>query len=139
MLTQLERNPSQRTVLYIEDNLPNLALVEELIERRSDLTLLSAVTGLLGIQLASDHLPDVILMDINLPDINGLDALKRLRENPATAGIPVMALSSDAYANQIRDGIAAGFFQYLTKPFEINAFMAALDACLIASSEIHQL
>ena len=132
MTTPQQPNQPQRTILYVEDNPANLALVEELIERRSDWTLLSATNGHLGISLACSHQPDLILMDIDLPDISGLEALRRLRENPATAAIPVMALSSNAYPRQIEKGIEAGFFKYLTKPFEIDAFMVALETCLNA-------
>jgi CheY-like chemotaxis protein len=122
--------PRQRTVLYAEDNPANMALVEQLIARRSDLKLLTAVNGQIGMQMARDYLPDVIVLDINLPDINGFDALKILRADPATAHIPVMALSSDAYRRQIEKGIEAGFFWYMTKPFKVDEFMRALDATL---------
>ena len=132
-----QSDPSvQRTILYIEDNAANLALVEQLIARRSDWKLLSAVNAKLGLQLACCELPDVILMDINLPGLSGLDALRCLRDAPATCNIPVMALSSDAYPCHIEKGIAAGFSQYLTKPFEINEFMAAIDTCLAAPLDV---
>ena len=95
---------SQRTLLYVEDNPANLALVEQLIARRSDLKLLTAIDGHLGIQLARAYQPDVILMDINLPGISGFGALKILREDPATAHIPVMALSANAVPRDIEKG-----------------------------------
>ncbi len=123
------------TMLYIEDNTANLALVAQLIGRRSDIRLLSASTGRDGIALAQSELPQVILMDINLPDINGLTALKLLREYPTTRHIPVVALSSDAYPRQIASGIAAGFFRYLTKPFRIDELMSALDAGFALSEQ----
>mgnify|MGYP000175355609 CR=1 FL=1 len=120
----------KRTLLYIEDNPANLALVAQLILRRSDLHLLTAIDGHLGIQLALTHLPDVILVDINLPGISGFEALEMLRENPATAHIPVMALSANAIPRDIQKGLAAGFFRYLTKPIKVNEFMEALDFSL---------
>jgi hypothetical protein len=78
-----------RTVLYVEDNMANLQLVEQLIARRPDLLLLSAKTGKLGIELARAHQPDVILMDINLPGISGIQALEIIHADPVTAHIPV--------------------------------------------------
>lgn len=117
-------------VLYIEDNAANRLLVERLCDRRPDLTLLSASAGYPGIDLARIHLPEIILMDINLPDINGAAILKILRDDPATAHIAVIALSSDAYPRSIEKGLAAGFFRYITKPFTINEFMARLDETL---------
>ncbi len=121
---------SPRTILYVEDNLANLALVEQLITRRSDLKMLTATNGKLGVELARTHLPDVILMDINLPGISGIKALELLREDPATAHIPVMALSANAESREIEKGLSAGFFRYLTKPIKFDEFMAALDLAL---------
>jgi PAS domain S-box-containing protein len=118
------------TLLYVEDNPANLALVEQLISRRGDLKLLTAIDGDLGIELARTYLPDVILMDINLPGISGYGALKRLREDPATAHIPVLALSANAVPRDIEKGLEAGFFRYLTKPIRVNEFMDALDLAL---------
>ncbi len=119
-----------RTLLYVEDNAANLTLVEQLIARRSDLRLLTAVNGTLGVELARDSRPDVILMDINLPGISGIEALKVLREDPATAHIPIVALSANAMPRDIKKGLEAGFFQYLTKPIKVNEFMGALDGAL---------
>jgi PAS domain S-box-containing protein len=121
---------AQPTLLYVEDNPANLALVEELIARRGDLKLLTAIDGHLGIELARAYLPDVILMDINLPGISGYGALKRLRDDPATARIPVLALSANAVPRDIEKGLEAGFFRYLTKPIRVREFMDALDVAL---------
>ena len=121
----------RRTLLYVEDNPANLALVEQLIARRRDLKLLTAIDGYLGIELARAYQPDVILMDINLPGISGFGALKRLREDPATAHIPVIALSANAVPRDIEKGMEAGFFRYLTKPIKVAEFMAALDVALL--------
>jgi PAS domain S-box-containing protein len=119
-----------RTLLYVEDNPANLTLVERLIARRSDIRLLTAVNGTLGIEIARASQPEVILMDINLPGISGIEALKILREDPATAHIPVVALSANAMQRDIKKGMEAGFFYYLTKPIKINEFMDALDKAL---------
>lgn len=135
MIISAEPCSPMDSVLYIEDNASNVALVEHLITRRGDLKFLSASTGARGIEMACEHLPAAILMDINLPDVNGYDVLKRLQAIPATAKIPVMALSADAYFRQIQQGIAAGFCQYLTKPFKIAELMDALDMCLTIGAE----
>jgi PAS domain S-box-containing protein len=120
----------QSTLLYIEDNPANMKLVERLIARRSDLRLLTAVNGASGIELARAFQPDVILMDINLPGISGIDALKILREDAATAHILVIALSANAMLRDIELGLEVGFFRYLTKPIIVNEFMDTLDVAL---------
>jgi len=119
-----------RTLLYVEDNPANLKLVEQLIMRRPDLCLLTAVNGTIGIDLARNKQPDVILMDINLPGISGIQALKILREDPLTAHIPVLAISANAMQDDIRRGLEAGFFRYLTKPIMVDEFMMALNIAL---------
>jgi CheY-like chemotaxis protein len=124
-----QNEPNQnflRILLYIEDNLMNALLVEQLISEHCNLKLLMAINGYQGIQIACSHQPDLILMDIKLPDIDGLEAMKILKENPETAHIPVIALSSNAYPKQIEEGLKAGFFRYLTKPFKINELMNAI-------------
>ncbi|CAN5483950.1 hypothetical protein BH11PSE11_BH11PSE11_29610 [soil metagenome] len=131
----------QHTLLYVEDNPANLALVEQLIARRGDLKLLAATDANRGIQLARTFLPKVILMDINLPGMSGFGALKILREGPTTAHIPVIALSANAIPRDIEKGLDAGFFRYLTKPIKVEEFMGTLDVvmrhvdeCTLASS-----
>jgi CheY-like chemotaxis protein len=119
-----------RTLLYVEDNPANLALVEQLIARRADMRLLTAVNGTLGVEVARASQPDVILMDINLPGINGIEALTILREDPATAHIPIVALSANAMPRDIKKGLEAGFFHYLTKPIKVNEFMDTIDVAL---------
>ena len=119
-----------RTLLYVEDNPANLMLVEDLIARRTDIHLLSARDGDSGIEIARTRLPDVILMDINLPGISGIKALRILAADPATAHIPVVAVSANAIPRDIGKGLEAGFFRYLTKPIKINEFMDTLDLAL---------
>ncbi len=119
-----------QTLLYVEDNPANLMLVEDLIARRPDIRLLTARDGHRGVELARSALPDVILMDINLPGINGIRALKILSEDELTAHIPVIALSANAIPTDIKKGLDAGFFRYLTKPIKVNEFMETLDGAL---------
>jgi CheY-like chemotaxis protein/anti-sigma regulatory factor (Ser/Thr protein kinase) len=124
-----------RALLYIEDNPANLQLVERLIGRRHDIRLLTAMDGNLGVELARACLPDVILMDINLPGISGIEALRILRDDPATAHIPVLALSANAMPRDIQKGLDAGFFRYLTKPIKVSEFMSTLNAALAFAEE----
>ena len=119
-----------RTLLYVEDNPANLMLIEDLIARRPDIRLLSARDGIRGVEIARASLPDVILMDINLPGISGIKALRILAEDPSTAHIPVIALSANAIPRDIEKGLEAGFFRYLTKPIKVNEFMGTLDMAL---------
>jgi len=123
-------NAPLRTLLYVEDNPANLKLVEQLIARRPELRLLTAINGNLGIELAREKQPEVILMDINLPGISGIQALKMLRDDPATAHIPVLAISANAMQDDIKRGLEAGFIRYLTKPIKVDEFMDALNFAL---------
>jgi len=126
-LPDLQGISTGHTVLYIEDNEANLALMEQLIECRPGLQLLSAADAALGMAMAQRHLPDLILMDINLPDIDGIQALKILQDDVATRHITVIAISANAMPRDIEKGLAAGFFDYLTKPINVPKFLAALD------------
>ena len=126
----VQHGSTLRTLLYVEDNQANMQLVEQLIELRADLRLVGATDGPQGLAMAHKHLPEVILMDINLPGISGIQVLKNLREDPATAHIPVIALSANAMPCDIKKGLAAGFFRYLTKPIKVNEFMNTLDVAL---------
>jgi PAS domain S-box-containing protein len=124
------RDGETYSLLYVEDNPANLMLVEDLIARRPDIHLLTARDGLQGIDLARSALPDVILMDINLPGISGIEALTRLSLDPVTAHIPVIALSANAMPRDIERGLSAGFYRYLTKPIKVEEFMDTLDLAL---------
>ncbi|MDO9177215.1 MAG: PAS domain S-box protein [Agitococcus sp.] len=130
VLVKITQGAPLRTLLYVEDNPANLTLVEQLIARRPEMRLLTAVNGNIGIELARSHQPEVILMDINLPGISGIQALKILREDPAMAHIPVLAISANAMPEDVKKGMAAGFFRYLTKPINVNEFMTTIDAAL---------
>jgi PAS domain S-box-containing protein len=120
----------QRTLLYVEDNPANMKLVERLMAQRPDLHLLSATNGTLGVEAARASKPEVILMDINLPGISGIEAMKILRQDPSTAHIPIVALSANAMPRDIEKGLEAGFFRYLTKPIRVTEFMDTLNEAL---------
>ncbi|WP_400244544.1 ATP-binding protein [Niallia sp. JL1B1071] len=121
-------------VLYIEDNPANLQLVEKIIiSRFENIELLSAPTGELGIDLASAHIPDLILLDIHLPGINGFEAFSRLRELKDTMHIPVIAISANAMIRDVEKGLAVGFEAYLTKPINVNEFIKQVQKTLDVS------
>ena len=118
---------AQRTVLYVEDNPANLRLVAHLLARRPSVKLLSAHTGDLGLDLARSKLPDLVIMDINLPGMDGFEVRARMRMFPETREIPVIALSANAMPRDIEKGLAAGFERYLTKPIQVDEFMRSID------------
>ena len=132
---QPKTGKTHHTLLYIEDNTANMKLVEQLIALRSDIELFTAINGTLGIEIARSAQPDVILMDINLPGMSGLEALQILRADPSTCNIPVVALSANAMLRDIELGIQAGFFQYLTKPIKVKEFMDTLNVALEFAQE----
>ncbi|PZN73482.1 MAG: hybrid sensor histidine kinase/response regulator [Candidatus Methylumidiphilus alinenensis] len=121
------RSVQKGSLLYVEDNPANLMLVEQIIARHPDIHLLTAVTGNSGIEIARISLPDVILMDINLSDINGFEAMKILRSDPSTVHIPIIAITANAMPSDIDRGLEAGFFRYITKPIKVSEFMDALN------------
>jgi CheY-like chemotaxis protein len=122
-----------KTVLYVEDNPANLELVEALMERRPDLRLITAGDGNLGVEYARTYLPEVILMDLHLPGISGIEAMNQLQADALTADIPVIALSAYALPGDIKKALEVGFISYLTKPIVLNEFMAALNVALEVS------
>lgn len=128
--TRFQGNAGQRILLYVEDNPANLMLVEQIIEGHPHLNMMSARDGNQGVALARAHLPDVILMDINLPGIGGIEAMNILRKEKTTKHIPIIALSANAMLRDIEKGLEAGFFRYLTKPIKIHEFMDALNCAL---------
>ncbi|MFZ1546622.1 MAG: PAS domain S-box protein, partial [Candidatus Nitrotoga sp.] len=118
------------SLLYVEDNPVNMQLVEDIISRYPDIQLLTAVNGHDGIEIARASQPSVIMMDINLPGISGLEALKILREDPTTAHIPVIAVSANALPLDIEKGLKAGLFLYITKPIKVKELMEAVSMAL---------
>jgi signal transduction histidine kinase/CheY-like chemotaxis protein len=126
------KNERTYLLLYIEDNPSNLQLVEAIFETRPQWRLLTATQGSIGLDLARQHKPDLILLDVNLPDIDGKEVLKRLRQSALTREIPVIAVSADATAKQVGRLTAAGAIAYLTKPLDIVQFLETVDNLLLA-------
>jgi CheY-like chemotaxis protein len=120
----------QCDVLYIEDDPANFVLVQRILEQRPAVKLLQATRGEIGLTLAETHGPRLILLDLNLPDIHGSEVLRRVQQNAATMHIPVVVISADATASQIERLLSAGARNYLTKPFNIDPFLAVVDEIL---------
>lgn len=114
-------------ILYIEDNLSNLTLVEQMLADHPQINLITAMQGGLGLDLACQHKPDLVLLDLHLPDLRGHEVLARLRKNKLTRDIPVVVISADATAGQIQRLMAAGAHAYLTKPIDITEFFHVID------------
>ena len=123
-----------RSLLLIEDNLSNLTLVERILESRPHVTVLSAMQGGLGLDLARQHRPDLILLDLHLPDVPGHEVLHRLRADPETLTIPVVIVSADATESRIRRLMEAGALDYLTKPIDVRRLLELVDAHLAEAS-----
>jgi protein-histidine pros-kinase len=119
------------TVLYIEDNTSNTALVESALSLRPHIRFISAVQGQLGLELAREHQPDLVLLDLHLPDMSGEAVLAGLMGDERTASTPVIVVSADATKNRIRDLLAAGARDYITKPLVIKDFLTAVDNALV--------
>jgi len=125
----------EHTVLYIEDNPANLRLVSQLLGHRPNIRLLTAHEPILGLDLASQYLPDLILLDINLPEIDGFEVLRRLRVQDKTRDIPVFAVSANAMPGDIKAGMRAGFDKYITKPINVEQFLEEIDATLMEKNK----
>ena len=124
------------TLLYVEDNPDNMMLVKELVRYRSGMRLLAAPDGRTGIEMARHHQPDLVLMDLNLPDMTGFDVFQALRAMPETAQVPVIAITANAMAGAMERGQELGFFRYLSKPISIDEFNASVDAALALRQEV---
>jgi PAS domain S-box-containing protein len=124
-----DTRPSQagRTLLYIEDNLSNVRLLERILAHRPEVELITAMQGGLGLDLARQHRPDLVLLDLHLPDVPGAEVLQRLRAAPETAGIPVVVISADATPGQIERWLADGAQAYLTKPLDVPRLLQVVD------------
>jgi signal transduction histidine kinase/ActR/RegA family two-component response regulator len=129
----LEPGAVAATVLCVEDNPANLELVRSMLGFRPDVRLLTASDGRKGVDMARAERPDVILMDNNMPGLNGREALAILRDDPTTSHIPVIALTANAMPSAIDAGLAAGFFRYLTKPIDVAALNDAVDSALASA------
>ena len=123
----LQLPPRGCDLLYVEDEIVNYTLVERIMEFRPKITLMHAPRGQVGIEMALAHRPKMVLLDLNLPDMDGSDVLRALRQNPATANIPVVILSANATPSAIERLLAAGARNYLTKPFDLDPFLAVID------------
>jgi CheY-like chemotaxis protein len=120
-------------VLYIEDNLSNVRLVERVFQRRDDVDVIHAIQGRLGVALAREHRPVLILLDLHLPDINGDEVLRQLRADSVLASTPVIIVSADATAGQIQRLLTEGATDYLTKPLDVQELLAALTDAISAT------
>ncbi len=120
-------NVARCTILYVEDNLSNLTLIEQMLAERLEIKLITAMQGQLGIELARQHSPDLILLDLHLPDLTGLEVLSRLQRDEATREIPVVVISADATSRQIKRLMAAGARAYLTKPLDMQEFFRVIE------------
>jgi PAS domain S-box-containing protein len=127
-----ERPRERRTIVYIEDNLSNLKLVERLLDRLPETRLIPAMQGKLGLDLARQHRPDLILLDLHLPDLHGREVLQQLKSDPATAAIPVVVLSADATPAQVERLRAAGAADYVTKPIDVEWLLDTVTGSLPA-------
>jgi len=121
-------------VLYIEDNPANLKLVAQILGRRKGIRLISAHEAGLGMELARAHRPELILLDINLPDMDGYQLLERLRADEELSAVPVVAVTANAMPRDIERGRAAGFAEYLSKPLDLAHFYAVIDRFLDADT-----
>jgi signal transduction histidine kinase/ActR/RegA family two-component response regulator len=123
-----ESSPAdRRTVLYIEDNLANLTLIQRIVAERDGIEIIPAMQGRLGLELAREHQPAVVLLDLHLPDISGDEVLQRLRDDPVTSSIPVVIVSADATPGQVQRLLNAGALAYLTKPIDVGQLLQILD------------
>ena len=119
-----------KRVLYVEDMMANVRLVEQIFKRRPNVILTAVTLGKSAVEFARQHRPDLVLLDLHLPDIDGEEVLRRVRADPATCDLPVIVLSADATARQLERLTAAGVSAYLTKPIAIRRLLAALDQAL---------
>jgi CheY-like chemotaxis protein len=124
-----------KTLLYIEDNLPNVRLVERILSRRPALKMIAAQQGSIGLELARHHQPDLILLDVRLPDMQGDEVLTWLRTEPRTRHIPVVVISADAIGSEVERLKQLGACAYITKPFEVGHFLELLDQALAGFAE----
>ena len=127
---QSASSSGKRTLLYIEDNLSNLTLVREIFAEQPDIKLLAAMHGQFGLDLARKHLPDLVLLDVHLPDLRGSEVLAQLRRDEITRDIPVVVISADATARQIELLMAAGAHAYLTKPLDVTEFLRVVEEAI---------
>jgi len=132
---ELNNTQGKRTILYIEDNLSNLNLVQEILRQQPQIELLSAMQGRLGLDLARKHSPDLILLDLHLPDLNGWEVFSQLRGAETTQNIPVIVISADATPRQVQQFMSAGARDYLTKPLDVTKFSRVIEEAAWPSTD----
>jgi PAS domain S-box-containing protein len=129
-VSPLVRGPAHK-IIYVEDNPSNIAFMRELIDDLASIELLTAPTAEIGLDLIRAHLPDVVIMDINLPGMSGIDATKQLKQWPETSAIPVIALTAAALTKDTIRGSDSGFYRYLTKPVKVDELTSVLEELLL--------
>jgi CheY-like chemotaxis protein len=122
-----------RTILFVEDSLSNLHLIERILAHRPEIKIVPAMQGRIAVQLAREHKPDVILLDLNLPDMHGREVLARLQSEPATRDVPVVIISADAMKGQRDRLLTEGAFAYLSKPLDVREFVDTIHRALNTS------
>jgi CheY-like chemotaxis protein len=122
-----------RTVLYVEDDPANIKLIELIFARQPEIKLITATNGRTGVELALASRPNLILLDINLPDISGFEVMNILQSEPSTANIPVIAVSANAMPHDVEKGLRSDFFEYITKPVRVSELKNAVDKALAYS------
>jgi CheY-like chemotaxis protein len=130
LATAANGSAETETVLYVEDNKSNLQLVERILAKRPQVKLLSAMDGPLGVELARQHEPALILLDLHLPGMDGEEVLKHLKADERTARIPVVVVSADATNSRVERLLAGGAEAFLTKPLQVTRFMSLVDSTL---------
>ena len=125
MSNRVEKNNSKR-ILYIEDNPANMRLMEQIIARNADYQLIKANEPVLGLEMAEKESPDLVLLDINLPGMDGFEVLEKLKTNPVTEHLPVIAVTANAMKDNITQGVEAGFDDYLTKPLDVKSLLSTI-------------
>ena len=138
VLTEVTTDPGKKKILYVEDNLSNLILVEQLLRERPAVELLVARSGEVAVDVARVHRPDLILLDLHLPGISGSEVLAHLKRGAATANIPVIIISADATKRQIDQLIAEGAKLYLTKPIDVTEFLRTVDQILESNAAVEK-
>jgi CheY-like chemotaxis protein len=119
-------------VLCIEDNPSNLELIEQIFAGRPQIAVMTALQGALGLELAREHIPDLVLLDLDLPDMSGSEVLARLQADPATEDLPVVIVSADATESQSKRMLASGAHAYITKPLNVAELLNIVDHALLA-------
>ena len=121
---------ARHTILYIEDNVSNLKLIERILARHANVDLIAAMQGRIGLDLARQHQPHLILLDLHLPDLPGDEVLQQLRDDPVTANIPVVMVSADATQRQVQRLLSGGAAAYVTKPIDVKELLRVVASHL---------